>query len=181
MPVSLQQQKDLISQLGGSIEVPGLDFNSVIDGMVENNPTYKAKLDALPTKEQRAEQKSQIIDSLKSTGSDYINEQIATIKSSIQTVTEGTVQLTENVATTIATALMPPAIGVPPVAPNPAYVLLENKTKKNTFSSLCNTLLQTFQRLLQAAVNIFFILPDTVIALLQTILAVKDLINTIPV
>lgn len=181
MAATIERQKELLAQLGGSIEVPGLSFDLVIDGMVENNPSYKAKLDALETKEQRAELKSQIINSLKTVGTDYINEQINTIKSTIQVVTEGVAQLTENVTTTIATALIPPAIGVPPVLPNPAYVLLENKTKKNTFLSLCNSLLQTFQRLLQAAVNIFFVLPEAVIALLETILTVKDTISAIPV
>ena len=116
---TIKQMQDLVTEISSDVEVPGLSFDLVVDGMVENNPSYKTILDSAETKQKRDEQKKIIVDSLKTSGKAEIEQNIATVKSCYSTIVSGTTQLTESITTMVASALIPPVITVPPGIPNP--------------------------------------------------------------
>lgn len=172
---------NIIEQLTSETSIPGLDFDTIADGMIESNETYKAVLDGAETPEERQIIKNNYLKVIKETAKAFIQQNIAIIKSSFNEITQGVLSLSEAIIAMTASALMPPAIGAPPVAPNPAYVLLQNKEKKNTLMITVNGLMKTFLGLLMAAVAIYFEVPDSIMGLLQTILSIKETISLIPI
>lgn len=178
---TIVEMETLIDSLtSGGDDIPGLDLDTIADGMVEENEHYKATLDGCETPAEREHKKAHFVETIKAQSKAFINEKIATIKFSVTEVKEGVIGVTKQVTSIIASTVMPPAIGSPPVAPNPAYVALQNEEKKNGLMVTIKGLEKTFLLLLQAAVSIGFILPGSILGLLQTILTVKNLIQTIP-
>lgn len=173
-----QKIKKLIEDLGASqgLEVPGLNFNTVADNIARKDENFQKSLEPYSAQERR-----ELVEKYKETIRDEVNAQIMTIKMAFAQVKDGIQLLTETVTGAIATIAIPPAIGTPPVLPNPAYALLEAKQKKSQLSSALNTLLLSFGMILVAATKIKFDLPDAVLDLLSALTATKSLIDTIPV
>lgn len=176
---SINDQINMMAKIGENSggNIPGLDFDTIVTGMAKANAELNDALQQAKTPEDR----QTIIDRFVVTVKPLIVENIAVIKSSYTTVKDGIVQLTENVTAAIATIIIPPAISVPPAAPNPAWSLLEAKQKVNSFQAICTLLLNAFLQLLGAATKIGFVVPAAVLALLDQITNVQKVINTIPV
>lgn len=177
---TIESMQSLVASISdsNSTQIPGLNIDTVINGMIENNTQYRSQLDSAKTEKERAEMKAEIAKSFKANGATYINEQINIIKAHQGQIITGIDQLTQNISSTIAAALLPSAI---PAAPNPVFVALDLKIKKNTFQKTLDDLLELFRKLLQAAINLSFVLPDSVLSLLEGLNTVKSLLDTIPV
>ena len=131
----LQKMDDLIAALGKETKfpVPGLDKDKIIEEIAKNNEQlsgYSEELDRQKetgekTPEEAEEEKKKILDDFKKTLEPSVNEQVAVIQNNYTLIQKSTKQLTENVASAIASTAIPPAIGAPPVAPNPAYAVVE--------------------------------------------------------
>lgn len=176
---TIEEMQSLIVELtSGGPEIPGLDFDTIVDGIAENTPEYKKMLDSAKTPEDRKEIKEGLITYLESTGKATINQSIGIIKSSYSVIVDGVENLTESISTMAALFLLPAAL---PAAPNPAYSLMQGKQAIGTLSTACNGLLQTFLFLLQAAVSLVFEIPTMLTALLQLLLNLKTVISLIPI
>lgn len=179
MSAKLEKMRGLIVKIGedsgGSL--PGLNFDSVSNLLAKNNPQLQ---DAIAQSSSN-EDKDSILNRYKDTIRDYVNEQIVVIQTSVINIKDGIPKLIESVSSAIASALLPPAIAAPAAIPNPAYVMLEFKQKVTVLLSMCTVLIDKFLKMLQAALNIQFELPDEVLNLLSAIAEAKKAIGTIPV
>ena len=72
-------------------------------------------------------------------------------------------------------------VGTATSTPNPAYTLIENKTKKNQLLAMLKNISSCLVNLLKAAVTIAFPIPAVVLTLIQTLTTVKKTVNAIPV
>ena len=175
---SIQDIASLIIKIaddsGGSI--PGLSTDEVLNKLAEKNEQLKSAIEEATSEEER----KKILERFKNTLKSYVDEQIAVIKTSYAEVKEGISLLKETIASTIATTVIPPAIGTPPVAPNPAYALAENKQKINNLVIIITGLVSSFLQMLSAAAKIDFEIPDSVIVLLNALIDIKKLIKKIP-
>jgi|LakMenEpi03Aug12_release.lakeMendotaPanAssembly.Ray.scaffolds.fasta_scaffold1067553_1 hypothetical protein len=186
----LQKMDDLIAALGKETKfpVPGLDKDKIIEEIAKNNEQlsgYSEELDRQKetgekTPEEAEEEKKKILDDFKKTLEPSVNEQVAVIQNNYTLIQKSTKQLTENVASAIASTAIPPAIGAPPVAPNPAYAVVENKQKKNLLLSILSTMKKAFLDLIAAARKIAFPLPDSVLTLGESIGKLESVVATIP-
>lgn len=175
---SVQEMKDLLDEINQDSSVPGLDFDSVVDNMVEKQ--NKVQLDACETPAERTAMKTKLVDYQKTIGSSFVNEQMNTIKSSYTTVKDGVVNLNAAIGTLAVQLATPSVITAPPGSANPIVTMAKQTESKNNLLNACQILLSAFSKLLQAAVNILFEVPDSIIVLLQTINTIKTTLNALP-
>lgn len=186
----LQKMDDLVASLGKGTKfsIPGLNTDKIIEDLAKNNEQLSGYLEELErqkedgekTPEEIEEEKKKILDNFKKTLEPSVNEQIAVIQNNYTLIQDSTKQLTENVASAIASTAIPPAIGTPPVAPNPGYTIIENKQKKNVLLGILSTMKKAFLDIIAAARKIFFPLPDSVLNLGTSIGKLESVIATIP-
>lgn len=186
----LQKMDDLVASLGKGTKfsIPGLNTDKIIEDLAKKNEQLSGYLEELErqkeagekTPEEIEEEKKKILDNFKKTLEPSVNEQIAVIQNNYTLIQDSTKQLTENVASAIASTAIPPAIGAPPVAPNPAYAIVENKQKKNLLLSILSTMKKAFLDIVAAARKIFFPLPDSVLILGESIGKLESVVATIP-
>ena len=159
-------------------QIPGLTFDTVLDGYIENAPDYKEMLDAAKTPEERQQVKNSIIEFYQTKGRALLEAEIIKIQLAYSNIVKGIKQVTDGVTTAIETMTVPASLTA---APNPASIILEAKSKKNVLLNNTDVLTKNLVELLQTAVNLNFILPAPVMDLVQAISILKSLIDSIPV
>lgn len=172
---NIELMKDLIIKLGDDegVAIPGLDTDTVLEEIVKQNEDLQAALSQVPPEESKI-----IIKRFKETLKDEVGEKIAIIKINAKTIQDGIKNTKDTVTAAIQNIILPPAIG--PVAPNPIYsASVALQTKKQLLASL-SVLFSAFAIMLSASVSIKFSLPQSILALLTGLVAIKSLINTIP-
>jgi hypothetical protein len=176
MSAQLDKMKSLLAQLGDNsgLSIPGLDTNSVTENLASKN----SQLQSLINETEDPAQKKAIKDRYVSEIRPYVQEQITIIKMTYKDVKEGVKNVIDSVSVIIAAALVPPAL---PAGPNPAYVILDGKQKLAFLTNSLATLLNSYRQMLQAAINIQFELPDTVLDLGKALSNAQRALNTIPV
>lgn len=168
-----------LSDLSGGFTMPGLNFDTIVERIVETNPEYKTVLDTY-TGDSRINQKQKMINYLSNSNSkDYINSQINIIRINFSNLNTGITQLKEGLFSATASNAMPPALAAG-ITPNPAYVAIENNTKKNILLTACDALVLCLSNLIQSALNIYFELPSSVMLMVSTLTNLRSSINQIP-
>ena len=91
--------------------------------------------------------------------------------------------VTEAAASSIASNAIPAVITVGSASStaNPAYALIENKTKKNQLLAMLKQIGAFLVSLLKSAIEIAFAVPAAVISLIKTLTTAKKAVNSIPV
>jgi Fe2+ transport system protein B len=133
--------------------------------------------------EAKAETKKQIkelVEAYKKQIETMVNDKIAEIKTEYKKIKDAITQIPEDVTAAIGAIALPPAIGVPPVAPNPLYALIIAKQAKHSLQSLLNIVISALLTLLKAATAILFEVPDVVLGIGATITILAKVLNTIP-
>lgn len=196
--MALEKQITLMTALGNMGEsIPGLDIDKIIENIVDKAEAIKAQIDAVTeeinelrnrdriTKE---EAKKMIKDKIKETIEAYkkkirqmVQDAIDEIKSVWKEIKTQIEQIPKDVKTAIKSILIPPAIGVPPVAPNPLYALQIAAQTKSTLVAILNALGTNLLKLLKLATMILFEVPSPVLDAGTTIATLAKLLNTIPV
>jgi len=177
---TLIQMQSALTSLSGGTSLPGLDFDNIVRNIVETNPEYKTILDTYDG-ESRSNQKQKMIDYLsKPSSKAYIDSQISIIEINYSNLTSGLTQMQEGIISATASNAIPPAIATG-IAPNPVYELIENKTKKNMLLTATDGLTLCLSNLIQSALNIYFVLPDEVLNMINILGALKNSIKQIPV
>jgi hypothetical protein len=72
-------------------------------------------------------------------------------------------------------------VGTATSTPNPAYTLIENKTKKNNLLSMLKQIGNALAQLLISALKIAFSVPIAIATLITTLASIKKTVNAIPV
>lgn len=180
---NVNETLELINNLiGDDNALPGLDFDTVVDNFVEVK--YKSTLDQVSSKEER--------DALLDKWTKYYKEgegkltiqmEISTIKSNYSAVQDQLKYATEAIASTTASNAIPPVItvGSATSSPNPAYYLIENKTKVNQISSIIKGAEANMVNLLKSSAQIAFQVPSQITQLINTLAQVKEKLNSIPI
>lgn len=166
---------------GGAVSLPGLDLDTIAENFVDNK--YGSDLAQVKDEEERSKLRAGWVDYYKNgEGSKTLRVEIANIKAQYSAAKETLVQVQEGVVNAVASNAVPSVItvGTATSAPNPAYALLENKTKVNTLKALLKQIGAFLSSLLQSAMKIGFAIPTAVITLIKTLTTVKKAINAIP-
>lgn len=190
---TITEQSNILDALAASdapIELPGLDFETVVEGMVEVQfkPTFdeiRASVDDTETAEKEINETKERLkqyfntDAAKIEIKSNINEVKITAKSIVDAVKE----MPTEIANMIANNLVPPTIPTPtaPGIPNPISIALKGKEKVSGLKTVLNTISAWFVVLLAAANKIAYVLPAVLLAMPGQIANLKNLINTIPV
>lgn len=177
----MQSAIDRLINSDETIEIPGLDFESVIDNLVEIN--YKEKLDYITNPDERKRVKDELLEYYRTNAKQSIQEKINDIKSAFSTIKTQVAAIPEAVTNAVSSNALPSVItvGTATSTPNPAYYLLDNANKKNTLLSMIKTGEEAAVKLLNAAINICFQVPDTVMTTINSLTTVKAAVNSIPV
>jgi hypothetical protein len=196
--MALEKQTALIIELGTMGEkIPGLDPEPIIQNIIDKSEAIKDKITLIQAKYDqykardkmtKDEAKQKAKEEIKKIINDYkealiamVNEKIAQIKAEWKRIKEALLAIPEDIKSAIQNILTPPAITVPPAAPNPIYALEVAAQTKRILLGILNTIAPSMITLIGAATLILFELPEPVLAVGATIKALDTLINTIPV
>ena len=94
---------------------------------------------------------------------------------------DGLKRIPEDVKTAIQNIALPPAISVPPGAPNPIYALNIAKQTKAALVGTLGIIVFAFTEVLKAATKILFVLPDSLLSTFEQIKTAFTIIKSIPV
>lgn len=178
----VQMQETLQSLLedgSGGSSLPGLDFDSIVNNLIEKRYAFLKELS--PSERQKKEE--EIIEYYNTTASNEINSNIAKIKKSYSSINNQIITLQESIAGATASNAIPSVIttGSAASVPNPAYALMENKQKVGTLKSLIETTSSSFVELLDSSLKIDFELPDSILTLIETFKTLKQSLSNIPI
>lgn len=163
----------------GSVSIPGLDFFSVVDNLVEKK--YADSLSACETSTERMEMKDRLSKYYtEGEGKLAVQTEIASIKSNFSAVKDQLSFVSEAVVANTASNALPPMLGAA-VAPNPLYIVAENKVKLNQMKAMLKNISACIVNLLKSAINLMFQLPSSVMAVIDTFATVKSAVESIPV
>lgn len=177
----LDAMDDLINSDGG-VELPGLDLDTIAENFVEVK--YGDTLSKLTNKEEAESLKEKWTSYYKDgEGRLALQMEINTIKSSFVAARDQLTYIGEAAASAVASNAVPAVItvGSATSTANPAYALIENKTKMNQLLSMTKNVEANLVTLLKSSAQIAFPIPSSVTSLIETLSTVKQTVNAIPV
>lgn len=172
---NIELMKDLIVKLGNDegLAIPGLEIDPVLEEIAKQNEDLQAAVSQVSPEEAK-----NVVTRFKETLREDAEEKIATIKINAKAVQSGIENIRDTASAAIRNILIPPAVG--PVTPNPIYSAAVVVQTKKQLSGALSVLFSAFAIMLAAAVSIKFSLPQSILALLSGLVAIKTLIDTIP-
>lgn len=182
---SNQEILDAIEELinsDGEVSLPGLDLDSVVEVFVDKK--YGAELEKIEDEEERKAMRDKWVDYYKNgEGRETIQMEIASIKSNFSAAKDQLTFVAEAATSAIASNAIPAVItvGTATSTANPAYALIENKTKKNQLLAMLKNIGACLVNLLKSIAMIAIAVPAAVIALIKTLTTTKKAVNSIPV
>lgn len=194
--MALADQAEAVSKLGElGLEIPKLNPDAVIENLVkkdENLGKYLEMIDKAKEEkvyrgmsEEEASQatedaKKEVLNKVKENLRPMVEEDIIKMKQEYKTAKEALDSIPTEVQSTVALIAVPPAISVPPSAPNPAYTLgVALQTKKNLLKTL-NTVISSLTTVMTIANKLKFELPEAIVKLVQVLGVVTNVLSTIP-
>lgn len=180
MDETIKAMDELINS-DGTIELPGLSLDEVVENFVETK--YGEELKAVSTKEEREKLREKWIKYYKEgEGKQAIQMEINNIKAQYGAAKDQLTYVADAAASAVASNAIPSVItvGSASSSPNPAYTIIENKTKKNQLLAMLKQIGASLVSLLKSAVSIAFAVPEAVITLIKTLTTVKKTVNSIP-
>jgi hypothetical protein len=125
-------------------------------------------------------QKKKIIEDYKKNIRKTVQEEIDIIKYNYKIFTDAIESIPPDVSALITNIALPPAITVPPGAPNPLYAINLAKQGKNTLGRTLSSSIVAFSQVLKASNAIKFELPKSILDLFDKIAFVNSIISSIP-
>lgn len=165
-----------------TISLPGLELDAVVENFIEEK--YGTELSAITDKEEREKLRDKWVKYYKEgEGKQTIQMEINNIKAMYGAAKDQLKFVTEAAASSIASNAIPAVITVGSASStaNPAYALIENKTKKNQLLAMLKQIGAFLVSLLKSAIEIAFAVPAAVISLIKTLTTAKKAVNSIPV
>lgn len=196
----MSNQTTLETLQKGALEIPGLDFNTIIEALVKSlndaiiaeeaklGLTYLADhIKGMSKKDYDA-----FIAEQKKAMETMVKEQIAIIKAEFKSIQEQIKQVQETVGILIGSVTAGAATAASQVALNPvtgaaastamiAQNLLDVKAKKGIIAGVITKATNSSINLVNAAIKIQFELPEPVLTVLGTIGTLNSIIQTIPI
>lgn len=171
---------ELINQLTGDsgIDIP---IEPLIDNYVDTK--YATQLSQIENEEERKSMREQWKTYYKDgDGRQFIDTEVANVKVQFSAATENLKQVSEGAVNAVASNAVPSVItvGTATSSPNPAYALLENKSKVNTLKSILKSIAVCLASLLQSVMKLCMPIPEAVLALIKTLATAKTAVDSIP-
>jgi hypothetical protein len=195
--MSIAKQKELIEKSGElGLPIPGLSITPIIAAIAKNSAELKAYykavederkeneergMDKEQAKKEAKEKTKEILKKFKETIKQFVIEQIALIKQQYKIFMDGLKRIPADVKTAIMNIALPPAISVPPGAPNPLYALNIASQTKNALAGTLGIIILAFTEILKAATKIEFVLPEPLLVSFEQIKIAATVVNSIPV
>lgn len=173
---------DEIINSDGTVSLPGLELDEVVEHFVDEK--YGSKLSEIKDDGERKKMRDKWVKYYKEgEGNQNIKMEINNIKAMYGAAKDQLQFVTEAAESSVASNAIPSVItvGTATSTANPAYSLIENKTKKNQLLSMLKQIGAFLVSLLKSAVEIAFAVPVAVINLIKTLTTVKKTVNSIPV
>lgn len=186
-PITPQTQEilDLMDKLinsDGGVELEGLDLDTIAENFVDVK--YGSTLANIRNEEEAESLKEKWTSYYKDgEGRLALQMEINTIKSSFVAARDQLTYIGEAAASAVASNAVPAVITVGSASStaNPAYALIENKTKMNQLLSMTKNVEANLVTLLKSSAQIAFPIPSAVTSLIETLSTVKQTVNAIPV
>jgi hypothetical protein len=195
--MSLEKQKKLVEESGAlGLSIPGLSLEPIIKNIMEKSDELKTQKEMIEeeikenqergmkredAKKEGEKKLKELIDGYKKNLKESVEEQITLIKQNYKNFKEGLESIPEDVKAVIANIALPPAISVPPAAPNPIYAINLAKTAKNSIAGTLSVIIISFTEILKAANKILFVLPEPILSLFEKVKTTSEIINGIPI
>jgi hypothetical protein len=183
--MSLEKQKKLVEESGAlGLSIPGLSLEPIIKNIMEKSGELKAQKEMIEeeikenqergmkkedAKKEGEKKLKELIDGYKKNLKESVEEQITLIKQHYKNFKEGLESIPEDVKAVIANIALPPAISVPPAAPNPIYAINLAKTAKSSIAGTLSVIIISFTEILKAANKILFVLPEPIVSLYEKV------------
>lgn len=179
---SIEEAIDELINSDGSISLPGLELDPVVEHFVDEK--YGFQLSEMKNEEERKKMRDKWVKYYKEgEGKQTIKMEINNIKAMYGAAKDQLQFVMEAATSSVASNAIPAVItvGTATSTANPAYALIENKTKKNQLLSMLKQIGAFLVSLLKSAVEIAFEVPAAVINLIKTLTTAKKAVNSIPV
>lgn len=178
---ALEAMDELINS-DEAVSLPGLELDPVVENFVDEK--YGSQLSEIKDEEERKKMRNKWVKYYKEgEGKQTVQMEINNIKAMYGAAKDQLQFVTEAAASSVASNAIPAVItvGTATSTANPAYALIENKTKKNQLLAMLKQIGAFLVSLLKSAVEIAFAVPDAVINLIKTLATAKKTVNSIPV
>jgi type IV secretory pathway VirB4 component len=195
--MSLEKQKKLIEESGAlGLSIPGLSLEPIIKNIMEKSRELKEQREMIEEEKKENEERGmrkedakneadkklqEIIERYKESLKEVVSEQITIIKQHYRNFKDGLERIPSDVKSVIANIALPPAISVPPSAPNPIYALNLAKTTKSSIIGTLSIIIISFTEILKAANKILFVLPESILSLFEKVKVASEIISSIPI
>lgn len=147
----------------------------------EQKENEEAGMSKEEAKEKADEEIKKTVENYKKSLRDFVKAELKKMKDNITVFTKAAKAIPEDVASAIAAIALPPAIGAPPVAPNPAYAILLAKQVKNALSVTLSSAVVAFGFVMAGALLLKIELPEPLVTTYTVLLSLSTVINSIPV
>ena len=142
MDNSTQEALDAMDELinsDGTVDLPGLDIDTVAENYIDKK--YSEELNKIEDKEEREKLHQKWVNYYKSgEGKEMLQLEINSIKANFSAAKDQLTYVAEAAASSVASNAVPAVIttGSAASVANPAYAMIENKTKKNQLFNQIN-------------------------------------------
>lgn len=178
---ALDAMDELINS-DGTVSLPGLELDPIVEHFVDEK--YGSQLSEIKDEEERKKMRDKWVKYYKEgDGKQTIKMEMNNIKAMYGAAKDQLQFVTEAAASSVASNAIPAVItvGTATSTANPAYTVIENKTKKNQLLAILKQIGAFLVSLLKSAVEIAFAVPISVINLIKTLTKAKKAVNSIPV
>ena len=164
----------------GAISIPGLTADEIIPNLVDKK--HANELSAIPNDKDREDKRKELIDYYKTGyGREMVDSEINNIKLSFSAIKSQMESIKQSAITTASQMAVPAVltVGSASSAPNPAYVSLDAKAKRNSLLSILKTAAVYAASLLISSQKLGFSIPQEVVAVISLISTTKKTVKTL--
>jgi hypothetical protein len=147
----------------------------------EQKENEEAGMSKEEAKEKADEEIKKMLENYKKALKDFVKAELKKMKDNITVFAKAVKAIPEDVANAIAAIALPPAIGAPPVAPNPAYALLLVKQVKNALGVTLSSAVVAFGVVMASSLLLKIELPEPLVTTYTVLLTLSTVINSLPV
>jgi hypothetical protein len=192
---AIKEQRKLFLETTGP-KIPGLDKDAILVILASKEPALKKQFDDIQkginedieagmseedAKEKAKKDQMMIIEKYKESMDGYVDERIAEIEKQYDVFLKSVKTIPDTVATTIANIALPPALTVPPGAPNPVYSINLARQVKASLGIILASAVIAFGIIVKLSSELKFKLPEEVLKIFDTLKTFDGLLKSIPI
>lgn len=162
----------------GAVNIPGLSVDEVVPTLVDKK--HARELQSISNSKDREEKRKELIDYYKNdAGREMVDGEINTIKMNFAALKSQLESVKKSVQSTISQASVPAVItvGSASSSPNPAYSILDAKSKRDNLLALLKTASISAATMLISSQKLGFSIPQEVVALITLLSQTKKIVK----